>query len=570
MARVSGLLRSWWLASIAGSSQTRELSDGSLTSLTSVLGALRWGAVVIGLAWAASQAANGEIPVVLTLAITIFITVWRTVSPIKMGEAGWFPLVKALGDVAVLSLAIGISGNNGVNDGLSSPFLGSLLVAIATVGFGWGVAAGVLATVVAVMVSPVVSAVNPNQALVYPGPVAVTALAAAALLPGIAVDRLAEIERRRRAVAAQRDTLAEANKLLGMLSDLARTLPSSLDLNDVLQATRHQLAEKFEPDRIAIIAYEGDEWTPQFLSGFDLPPRVATDQLPSPLDRAAESTELVRVVDLSTVSDRAGSGLYTRLVVNNTDIGLLGVEHTVVGRYDQSDAEVLHSMSDVLALTLANARTFRRLRSLAAAEERSRIARDLHDRLGQYLTYIALELERINSSREVPSPELKELHGDVQGAISEFRDTLIELRTAVTPDRPLALVLTEVVERFRRRSGLDASLTVAPSEERLPALVENELLRITQEALANVTKHAEATEVHLAWTVDGGRGVLVVQDDGRGFDPAKGIRGTAYGLVGMRERAASVGAHLEISSEPGQGTTITVQTSQLSEQVNQQ
>ena len=567
LARATGLLKSWWLASLAGSSQVRELSEGSISSLTGVLGALRWGVVLIGVAWTASDI--NTIEAVSTLAIAIFLTVWRTVSPIKFGEAGWFPLIKALGDVAVLSFAIGISGNAGGGAGLSSPFLGCLLVAIASVGFGWGVAAGVLATVVALVLSPVVSAFNPNQALVYPGAVAVTALAGAAVLPGVAVDRLAEIERRRRAVAAQRDTLAEANKLLGMLSELARTLPSSLDLNDVVQATRQQLTEKFEPSRIAIIAYEGDEWTPQFLAGFDLPPRITTDELPAPLGQAAESIELLRVVDLSTVSDRTGCGMYTRLVVNNTDIGLLGIEHDTIGRYEPSDAEVLHSMSDVLALTLSNARTFRRLRSLAAAEERSRIARDLHDRLGQYLTYIALELERINSSRDTPSPELKELHGDVQGAISEFRDTLIELRAAVTPERPLAMVLNEVVERFRRRSGLDVSLTAPATELRLPALVENELLRIAQEALANITKHADATEVRMAWTVDSGRGVLVVQDDGRGFDPAKGIRGTAYGLVGMRERAASVGAHLEISSEPGQGTTITVQTSQLSEQVNQ-
>jgi signal transduction histidine kinase len=83
----------------------------------------------------------------------------------------------------------------------------------------------------------------------------------------------------------------------------------------------------------------------------------------------------------------------------------------------------------------------------------------------------------------------------------------------------------------------------------------------------NIEKHSSASKVHLSWTLREGSGVLVVQDDGRGFDTSKGIRGSAYGLVGMRERAASVGAMLEISSQPGQGTTITVQTSQPSEQV---
>ena len=254
-------------------------------------------------------------------------------------------------------------------------------------------------------------------------------------------------------------------------------------------------------------------------------------------------------------------------MVNGVDIGLVALEHRTPGHYQVSDADLLRSMADVLALTLANARSFRRLRSLAAAEERSRIARDLHDRLGQYLTYIALELERINGERDEPSSELKKLHEDVQGAIGEFRDTLIELRTSVSAERPLALVLAEVVDRFRRRSAIDCELAVTRAAERLPAIIENELLRIAQEALVNIQKHAGATRVHVRWLISDGRGVLVIEDDGRGFDPGKGIRGSAYGLVGMRERAVSVGATLEISSALGHGTTITVLTSQTSEQV---
>lgn len=531
------------------------------TSLTTVLAALRWGAVMIGLAWAATLAAKGDVWVVITLSVAIFITSWRTITPIRFGESGMFPLLKAVGDVGALSLAIGLSG------GLSSPFVGSLFVAMAVAGFGWGLAIGVLSGIIAVVLTSMSAVVFEGEGLQYPGPLAVTALAGVAIIPGVALDRLADIELRRKAVVAQRDRLAETNELLELLTDVARTLPSSLDLNDVLQATREQLTETFEAQRIAIISYEDGDWAPQFQDGFDIPPQVRSSELPPPLDAAANSTELVRVEDLSTENGREGSGLYTRLVVGGVDIGLIAIEHRDKGRYRRSHADMLAGMSDMLALTLANARSFRRLRSLAAAEERSRIARDLHDRLGQYLTYIALELERINGEREQPSPELKVLHEDVQGAISEFRDTLIELRAAVTTERSLTVVLSEVVERFQKRSQVQVHVALPKVPDRLPAIVENELLRIAQEALVNIEKHSSASEVHLAWTVADGRGVLVVQDDGRGFDPAKGIRGSAYGLVGMRERAASVGAMLEISSEPGQGTTITVQTSRLSEQV---
>ncbi|MEM8926196.1 MAG: histidine kinase [Actinomycetota bacterium] len=550
-----------WSFMSPSAERAQHLSAGVTASLTAVLAALRWGAVMIGLAWAATLAANGDGAVVVTLSIAIFLTSWRTITPIRFGELGLLPLLRALGDVCILAFAIGLSG------GLSSPFVGTLFVAMAVAGFGWGLSIGLLSGVLAIPITMLAAGLTPGGTFEYPAPLALTALAGVAIVPGVALDRLSDIELRRKALAAQRDHLAETNDLLEMLTDLARTLPSSLDLNDVVEATREQLAETFDASRIAILFYEDGDWAPQFQDGFDIPPQIRSSELPSPLNIATDATAVLRVEDLSAAHDRSGSGLYTRLVVSGADIGLVALEHDDAGQYDPQHAEILTGMSDMLALTLANARSFRRLRSLAAAEERSRIARDLHDRLGQYLTYIALELERINGDREQPSPELKELHEDVQGAIGEFRDTLIELRAAVSSDRPLSVVLAEVVERFQKRSEVEAKLTLPTTSERLPAIVENELLRIAQEALVNIEKHSQAEQVHIAWSVSDGRGVLVVQDDGRGFDPAKGIRGSAYGLVGMRERAASVGAVLEISSEIGQGTTITVQTSQPSEQV---
>ncbi len=546
------------------STKARLLSQSAMASLTAVIAALRWGAVMIGLAWAAADAQK-SIEVVITITIAIFLTSWRTIVPVRFGEPGPWPLAKAWIDVAVLGIAVGVS------DGLSGPFTGCLIVGVAVAGFGWGLGAGMfggalgvsLAALSALLLGPADGLNTTDQ---FPGPIVVGALMGAAILPGLALERVTEVELRRKEMADQRDRLAEANDLLSMLSELARTLPSSLDMNDVLAATRQQLIDTFGAQRLAILSYEEGYWSPSFQDGFDIPPQARTPELPSPLHLASVSGDVVLVEDLATVG-REGSGIYSRLVVNGVDIGLVALEHRVARRYESADADLLRSMADVLALTLANARSFRRLRSLAAAEERSRIARDLHDRLGQYLTYIALELERINSERDEPSSELKKLHEDVQGAIGEFRDTLIELRTSVSAERPLTVVLAEVVDRFRRRSAVDCALSVRSTPERLPAIIENELLRIAQEALVNIQKHAGATRVHVRWSVSDGRGVLVIEDDGRGFDPGKGIRGSAYGLVGMRERAASVGAMLDISSALGHGTTITVQTSQTSEQV---
>ncbi len=558
-----------WLLGLNASPQPGRLTPRELhlnptvaTSLTAILGALRWGTVMIGLVFAAGvlreEQENGRgIWIVATVAVAIFLTSWRTMSPLRLGEPSLRAVGAALSDVIILAIAIGLT------KGFGNPLVGTLFVAVAVAAFGWGLQVGALAAVLAVgstALPILVARVDAQE----PSALAITALAGSAILPGVVLDRLLEVERRRAMLVAQHDKLTQTNQLLAVLNDLARTMPSSLDQADVVQATRRELIETFDAKRIALLVYEDGTWSPMVQDGFNIPPELPQHELPPVLRRAAQSPDPMLIADLGAEHDRSGCGMYHRLVVDNADTGLLAVEHDDPGHYSEQDRILFSGMADVLALTLANAQSFNRLRSLAAAEERSRIARDLHDRLGQYLTYIALELERIN--RDVPSSDLKDLQEDVQGAVSEFRDTLLELRAAVTIDRPLTVVLMEVIQRFTKRSEVEVTLS-GPEDPnaRLPARIENELLRIAQEALTNVEKHAMATKVQITWTVVDGVGTLVVQDDGRGFDPAMGIRGSAYGLVGMRERAASVGALLSISSKPEQGTAITVQSSQTSE-----
>ena len=538
------------------STRALELGPAVADSLAAVLAAMRWGAVMIGLAWAAPRlAASGDLSVVLTLTAAIFLASWRTVRPLKLGASGASQQSFALSDVAILSAAVGVDA------GLTSPFVGTVLVSVAIVAFGWGLRLGLWAALTSLVVSSTISILT-NVDFNTPSASGVMALAAAAVFPGVAQYRLLHMEDRRRTLTDRMIGLNETNQLLGALNQVARTLPSSLDLEDILKATRTQLIESFDTERLVVLGFEDNLWSTQLQDGFDLSPVLTSAQLPSPLIEAAAALDVMRIDDLSKSTNRTGSGLYVRLVIGGRDTGLVAVESKNANHYTEADAELLAGMSDMLALSLSNARSFLQLRSLAAAEERTRIARDLHDRLGQWLTYIGLELERINSSQAEPSLELKQLHGDTQGAIAELRDTLVELRAAVGPGRPLSVVLSEVVDRFAKRSEVEVTM-VAPSDRDifLAPVVENELLRIAQEALTNVEKHAMATHAHVGWSVENGRGVLVVQDNGRGFNPSKGIRGNAYGLVGMRERAASVGAILEITSEPDQGTVVTVLTS---------
>ena len=541
------------------SARALELSPTVAGSLAAVLAAMRWGAVMIGLAWAAQRlAVSGDLAIVATLTTTIFLASWRTVRPLKLGEGSAGQQSFALADVAILSAAVG------ADSGLASPFVGTVLVAVAIVAFGWGIRLGLWAALTALVISSVVPLLDASLSagdLAVPSPLGVTALAAAALFPGVAQFRLLHMEDGRQNLTNRMEGLIETNQLLGALNKVARTLPSSLDLEDILQATRAELRDSFDADRLVLLSYEDNLWSVQIQDSFHLHPVLTSAQLPNPLVDAAAATGLMRIDDLSRFG-REGSGLYIRLTVDGKDTGLVAVENSAPDYYNDADAELLTGMADMLALSMANARSFLHLRSLAAGEERIRIARDLHDRLGQWLTYIGLELERINASQPEPSVELKQLHGDTQGAISELRDTLVELRAAVGPGRPLSVVLSEVVDRFSKRSDVEVNLVVPPDRDlHLAPIVENELLRIAQEALTNVEKHAMATHAHVSWSVENGRGVLNVEDNGRGFDPSKGIRGNAYGLVGMRERASSVGAILELTSVPNQGTTVTVHTS---------
>ncbi|MEA3215607.1 MAG: hypothetical protein QOJ19_1763, partial [Acidimicrobiia bacterium] len=148
------------------------------------------------------------------------------------------------------------------------------------------------------------------------------------------------------------------------------------------------------------------------------------------------------------VGSRTRSGLYTSVRARGRIVGVLGVEHRDRGRYTPRDLRIMEGLGDVLALTVDNARSFRRLRTLGAEEERSRIARDLHDRLGQWLSYISFELERIISTTPDGSAELDRLYADVQTAIDELRETLRQLRSGVTAERSFEVVAGELVERF--------------------------------------------------------------------------------------------------------------------------
>jgi signal transduction histidine kinase len=154
------------------------------------------------------------------------------------------------------------------------------------------------------------------------------------------------------------------------------------------------------------------------------------------------------------------------------------------------------------------------------------------------------------------------LRQQVHGLLGDVRETLRQLRSRVTPTTGLADLLAAELPRFAERTGITARFNAGPSgSPRLPVAVEQELWRISQEALDNVERHAKATTLDLTWTCDGRHGRLVVADDGAGFDPGGMITaaGGTSGMTAMRERANAIGARLLVDSHPGGGTWISIE-----------
>lgn len=205
------------------------------------------------------------------------------------------------------------------------------------------------------------------------------------------------------------------------------------------------------------------------------------------------------------------------------------------------------------------ARRTRQLESLsrqlieAQEAERRAIARELHDDFGQVLTALKLTLQR----RERDDAESIAL---VDGAIARMRDLAQDLRPPVLDELGLEASLRWYVEREAKRAGLNFHLALVPLQQRPEATVEITCFRVVQEALTNVIRHARARQIAVELGTADGALVLVVRDDGQGFDVlaarARAARGESQGLLSMRERVALAGGELEIESAPGLGTSV--------------
>jgi signal transduction histidine kinase len=225
-------------------------------------------------------------------------------------------------------------------------------------------------------------------------------------------------------------------------------------------------------------------------------------------------------------------------------------------------------LHDVTEQRCAQAQILEQQKVQAALEERAGLARELHDSIDQVLAAAQLQAEiadELIDRGEIPAAQytLSRLVEVTQSAHVDIRQYLLGAKTLPTPGQNVFVALHQYVKQFSRDYGPPTELVIAPEmkEQGLDSRAEVQLIRIVQEGLANVRKHAHASAAQVVFSVDAGRIQVRIEDDGVGFDVARFFetRGQRFGLRSMRDRAEAIGGTFQILSAPGRGTRVIVE-----------
>jgi two-component system nitrate/nitrite sensor histidine kinase NarX len=255
-------------------------------------------------------------------------------------------------------------------------------------------------------------------------------------------------------------------------------------------------------------------------------------------------------------SHRIRSCLSAPILIDKEVIGFINV-NSLVPEFFTNQEDKLQTFANQAAVAIRNARLYQQAQKLAALEERQRLARDLHDAVSQTLfsaSVIAESLPRLweREPGKVRS-KLLQLSRLNRGALAEMRTLLLELRPAALLNTSLGELVTQLAEAIKGRREIAISLDVQ-DQQPLPPDVHIALYRIVQEALNNIMKHAQASEIEIYVRSQPQQVEIHIQDNGRGFDvPA---RAPGLGLGTMHERAETIRALLEIKSQVGEGTKV--------------
>jgi PAS domain S-box-containing protein len=286
----------------------------------------------------------------------------------------------------------------------------------------------------------------------------------------------------------------------------------------------------------------------------------------------AEQFDVGPTFNVLSVPVKRGQKLLGALYVN---------DYNVDRRFDEADIRLATMFANQAAVAIENARLLNALQQHqeelqrlsaqlmnAQEEERKRISQELHDELGQSLTAMSINLAAIRALLpeqldHMALERLDETTGLVDETLDRVRDLSLELRPSMLDDLGLVPTLRWYVSSYEKRAGVDVVLHTINLDERLAPEMETVLYRVVQEALTNVARHAQASVVRARLERTGHTINVLLEDDGIGFDErsvaTRDASQRGAGLVGIRERVSSQGGTLDVHSQPGQGTHLTIQ-----------
>jgi PAS domain S-box-containing protein len=345
-------------------------------------------------------------------------------------------------------------------------------------------------------------------------------------------ERRASEEARRESEQNLRSFYDSASLLMGV---------AELDGERIVPVSANRAAEELLGDRLAVTPREG------------VPPRRVEHALAGGLER-----ELVRRYLESEITRRPVR--FEHELGRGGDARLLSFTVAHIAGGTSGRPRFSFVAEDITERRRAEDALRERDREQAAREEKSRVARDLHDSVTQALFAASLKAEALTGMERVPA-DVEAVVAEVQrlnrGALAQMRTMLLELRGDPLEQIPLQQLLRNVVEATESRTRTRVGLRIE-GERQVPPVVHVTLYRVTQEALNNVARHAQADHASVELRLLPGHALLTVKDDGRGFVP--GPLGPAHlGLRSMRERAAEAGARLSVTSAPGAGTEVTME-----------
>ncbi|MEM8531388.1 MAG: histidine kinase [Chloroflexota bacterium] len=395
-------------------------------------------------------------------------------------------------------------------------------------------------------------------------------------------------------VAEQTAELAQRAERAEALHEVSRALTSTLNLNQMLSLITDQAAQLLRCHSALVITIQEDEQRLIFLGPSTRPfsnggSSHMLDQLTSDggsihiIDRLPEHEDMLigileqnesRMVQLALDETDDPIKILVQPMQYGTSVkGALVLIDPANGEYQSDDdLKLTKGLADQAAVAMANAQLIAQLQETATLEERNRLAREIHDTLAQGLTGIVVQLGAAQRAIAATAEETTE-HIDLaqrmaREALAEARRSVWNLRAPMLEQGDLTDALQGLVSR-PLRPETTASFVQRGTRQQLPPSIESALLRVCQEALVNVAKHAEASHVQVILTYDTDTIQLTISDNGRGIDERVLTRQTeaigpwgGFGLLGMRERISALGGHLELLNDNGTQVTATVPLTQ--------